>query len=118
MATVARAVRGSGAAAAYERRPRAPEGAWREAEAPLPFSPLPSRRSAPPSAGLRHVAGAGGAGAAGRAGGPGRRLLRQHRRSRRGVFPRAGAVRHQDGADLRGGGGGLPGHRRGGEAAR
>lgn len=81
-------------------------------------SPLPSaaaRRSAPAPVGLRHVAGAGGAGAAGRAGGPGRRLLRQHRRARRGVLPGAGAVRHQDGAHLRGGRRGLPGHRRGGE---
>lgn len=43
MAAVAQAVRGSGAAAAYERRPRAPEGAWRWAEVPLP-QPLPAAR--------------------------------------------------------------------------
>lgn len=81
MATVAQAVRGSGPVPAYERRPRAPEEAWREEEAPPPLFLL-ARRSVPPPAGLRHVAGAGGAGAAGRAGGPGCRLLRQHRRAR------------------------------------
>lgn len=117
MATVAQAVRGSGPVPAYERRPRAPEEAWREEEAPPPLFLL-ARRSVPPPAGLRHVAGAGGAGAAGRAGGPGCRLLRQHRRARWGVLPGAGALRHEDGAHLRGGGGGLPGHRRGGEEGR
>uniref|UniRef100_A0A8V0ZUA9 Transmembrane p24 trafficking protein 2 n=1 Tax=Gallus gallus TaxID=9031 RepID=A0A8V0ZUA9_CHICK len=74
----------------------------------LPFSSCPPL-GAP---GLRHVAGAGGAGAAGRTGGPGCRLLRQYRCARGGVFLGAGAVRHEDGAHLRGGRGGLPGHRR------
>lgn len=100
--------------------------AARAARSGAPLLPSPAR-GRPPSACLRrppasprprrrHVAGAGGAGAAGRALGPGRRLLRQHRRARGGVLPGAGPLRHQDGAHLRGGRGGLPRHRRGGES--
>lgn len=91
------------------RRRRLRRQRWRRLRRPQSASRL---RPVPHHGDARRAAGA-----AGRATGHGLGLLRQHRRTRRGVLLRAGHLGHQDGPHLRGGGGRLPGHRRGGAGA-